>query len=75
LIGGAGSFSYNPDGRGIKTTTDLALNGGLGIWFPAVNGFVEARWFNLFRALPDPVTGLRGKTSLRIYPISFGLLF
>ncbi len=75
FVGGAGSYSYNPEARGIKTTTDLAVNAGLGLWLPAVNGFVEARWFNLFRALPDPVTGLRGKASLRLYPISFGLMF
>jgi hypothetical protein len=75
FIGGAGSYTYKPDGQGTKATTDLALNAGLGLWLPAVNGFVEARWFNLYRALPDPVTGLRGKRALRIYPISFGLMF
>jgi hypothetical protein len=73
FVGGAGAYDYNPDGA--ASTKDLALNAGLGIWLPGLDGFVEVRWFNLYRALPDPVTGLRGKRALRIYPISFGLIF
>jgi hypothetical protein len=73
FVGGAGSYNYNPEGR--VSTKDLALNAGLGFWVPAADAFVEARWFNLVRALPDPVTGLRGKRALRIYPISLGFLF
>ncbi len=72
---GAGGYIYNPDGAGTTTTKDLAINGGLGLWLPWVNGFVEARVFNMYRALPDPATHLRGKRSLRIYPINFGLMF
>ncbi len=75
FVGGAGGYNYNPDGAGTRATNDFALNAGLGIWIPGLNGFVEGRWFNMYRALPDPVTGLRGKKSLRIYPISFGLMF
>lgn len=75
FVGGAGAYNYSPDGAGKKSAKDLALNAGLGIWLPGVDGFIEARWFNLYRALPDPVTGLRGKRALRIYPISFGLMF
>lgn len=75
LVGGAGGYNYNPDGAGTRATNDFAINAGLGIWIPGFNGFVEGRWFNMYRALPDPVTGLRGKKSLRIYPISIGLMF
>jgi hypothetical protein len=77
FVGGAGSYNYSPDGpgAGARSTKDLALNGGFGIWLPFVDGFVEGRLFNMYRALPDPVTGLRGKRSLRIYPVSFGLIF
>jgi len=75
FVGGAGAYNYKPSGSGARATKDLALNGGFGLWIPAVNGFVEARLLNMYRALPDPATGLRGKKSLRIYPISFGLMF
>ncbi len=75
FVGGAGAFNYNPDGTGTKATNDLGVNAGLGFWIPGLNGFVEARWFNLYRALPNPTTLDKGKSSLRIYPISFGMMF
>ena len=74
FIGGVGGFNYNPDGSGTKATNDLSINAGAGLWFPAVNGFIEARWYNFYRALPDGA-GLSGKRSLRLYPISIGLMF
>ena len=75
FVGGAGGYNYRPDGAGQRATNDFAINGGLGLWIPGVNGFIEARLFNMYRALPDPATGLRGKKSLRLYPINFGLMF
>ena len=75
FVGGVGGYNYNPNGAGTRATSDFAVNAGLGIWIPGINGFIEGRWFNMYRALPDPVTGLRGKKSLRIYPISIGLMF
>jgi hypothetical protein len=74
FVGGAGGYNYNPSGVQ-RATNDFAVNAGLGIWIPGVSGFVEARWFNMYRALPDPATGLRGKKSLRMYPINIGLMF
>ncbi|MDO8501080.1 MAG: hypothetical protein Q7S20_04475 [Gemmatimonadaceae bacterium] len=74
-IAGVGGFGYNPDGPGTTAVNDFGVNAGLGIWIPRVNGFVEARWYNFYRALPDPVTGLKGKKSARLFPISFGLMF
>lgn len=74
IIGGAGGFTYNPDGSGTKAKNDFGINAGLGLWLPALNGFVEARWFNFYRALPNPDTGESGKRSLRVYPITFGFM-
>ena len=74
FVGGVGGFNYNPDGSGTKATNDLSLNAGLGLWLPMVDGFVEARWFNLYRALPDDA-GLNGKRPMRFYPISLGIMF
>jgi hypothetical protein len=74
FVGGAGGYNYNPSGPQ-RATNDFAVNAGLGLWIPGLNGFVEGRWFNMYRALPDPATGLRGKKSLTIYPISIGLMF
>jgi len=74
FVGGVGGYNYNPNGAGTKATNDLSINAGLGLWFPAVNGFVEGRWFNLYRALPDDA-GLNGKRSARFYPVSFGVMF
>ena len=74
-VGGLGGFWYNPDGQGTVAVNDFGLAAGLGMWFPGINGFVEARWMNLYRALPDPVTGLKGKRSARLYPITLGIIF
>lgn len=74
-VTGLGGFWYNPDGPNTTAVNDFALNAGLGLWIPAINGFVEARWLNLYRALPDPVTGLKGKKSARLYPVTLGFMF
>ena len=74
-VTGLGGFWYNPDGPGTVAVNDFALNAGLGVWLPQFNGFVEARWLNLYRALPDPVTGLKGKKSARLYPVTLGFMF
>jgi hypothetical protein len=74
-IAGLGGFWYNPDGQGTKAVNDFALNAGLGLFLPGLHGFVEAKWVNLYRALPDPVTGLKGKKSARLYPITLGIMF
>lgn len=73
-IGGLGGFWYNPDGQGSIAVNDLIVGAGLGVFFPRL-GFIEARWTNLYRALPDPDTGLKGKKSARLYPITLGIMF
>ena len=74
-IGGIGGFWYNPDGQGTSSVNDFVMGGGLGIWMPRINGFLEARWLNMYRALPDPVTGLKGKKSAQLYPVTLGIIF
>ncbi|MEO8194298.1 MAG: hypothetical protein ABI681_10650 [Gemmatimonadales bacterium] len=74
-IGGLGGYWYNPDGPGTTAVNDFGLNAGAGLWLPWFNGFVEARWMNLYRALPDPVTGEKGRRSARIYPVTLGIMF
>jgi hypothetical protein len=75
IIAGAGGFNYNPNGEGTSAKSDFGINAGLGLWLPMFNGFVEARWYNFYRALPDAETGESGKRSLRIYPITFGIMY
>ena len=75
LIGGLGGFSYNPDGAGTKSKTDFGLNAGAGLFLPGVNTFIEARWFNFYRALPDVDTNVSGKRALQIFPITVGVMF
>jgi hypothetical protein len=74
-IAGLGGFWYNPRGEGAGKTNDLAVQAGLGIWLPFMNVFLEAKWLNLYRALPDPVSGIEGKKSARLYPITLGIMF
>ena len=74
-VAGLGGFWYNPKGQGTTAVNDLVLNAGLGLWLPGINGFIEGRWQNLYRALPDPVTGLKGKKSARLYPVTLGFMF
>ena len=75
VVGGLGGFWYNPDGQGTTAVNDFALGGGLGVFFPGINGFVEAKFLNFYRALPDPVTGLKGKKSAQLIPVTLGIMF
>lgn len=74
-IAGAGGYGYRPKGAGTEDATDLGLNAGLGIWIPKVSGFIEARYHNVFRALPDSKDGEERRRSARFVPITFGVLF
>jgi hypothetical protein len=48
---------------------------GLGVWLPGINGFVEAKILNLYNALPDPSTGVKGRKSAQLFPITLGIMF
>jgi len=74
-LAGAGGFWYDPDGAGTVAVNDFGVAGGLGVWLPGINGFVEAKILNLYNALPDPVTGARGRKSAQLFPITLGIMF
>jgi len=75
LIAGVGGYTYKPTGAGIDDESDFGINAGLGVFLPSVNGFIEARFHNVYRVLPDPASGMAGKKSAQFYPITFGVLF
>jgi hypothetical protein len=74
-LAGLGGHWYNPDGSGTKAENDFMLQAGVGVWLNFANKFVEAKWANLYRALPDPNTGVSGKRSAQLYPITLGIIF
>jgi hypothetical protein len=74
-ITGIGGYGYRPSASGTKKADDFGWNAGLGIWLPAIGGFVEARYHTFYRALPDPVTGATGKRSARFIPVTIGFLW
>ncbi|HVF39662.1 MAG TPA: hypothetical protein VM939_07150 [Gemmatimonadaceae bacterium] len=73
---GVGGYGYNPDGAGTRNANDFGFNAGLGVWLPGLRGtFIEARYHNFYRALPDQATGETGKRSAKFVPITVGFLF
>ena len=74
-LAGLGGFWYNPEGESTTAVNDFGLGGGLGMWIPGINGFIEVRALNFYRALPDPTTGLKGKKSALLIPVTLGIMF
>jgi len=74
-IVGAGGYSYQPDGAGTEDETGFGLNAGFGLWIPRVSGFVEARFHNAYRMLPDQTDATKRRRSAQFFPITFGVLF
>lgn len=74
-LGGLGGYWYNPNGSGTKAENDFMLQAGVGVWLNFANIFVEAKWANLYRALPDLASGESGKRSAQLYPITLGIIF
>ena len=74
LIGGAGWYNTKTDESGAESTNNFGLNGGVGARF-ALSGFstfAEVRFHNIFgdkNELTDE------RPSLRIIPLTFGILF
>ncbi len=68
LIGGVGGYGIRPGVTGQKGVNDFGLNGGIGLWVPGVNGFIEARYHHFYRALVD-------KRPAVFVPITLGILF
>lgn len=73
-LGGIGGYWYNPDGEGTSTKNDLALQAGLGLYLPFGHTFIEGKFVNLYRALPD-AAGVSAKRSARLFPVTLGILF
>jgi hypothetical protein len=72
---GIGAYAYRPHASGAEKANDFGWNAGLGVWIPALDGFIEARFHNFYRALPDPVTGAKGKKSAQFVPVTIGFLW
>lgn len=72
---GIGAYGYRPKASGARNTDDFGWNAGLGVWIPGIGGFIEARYHTFYRALPDPVTGARGKRSAKFIPVTIGFLW
>jgi hypothetical protein len=68
LIGGVGGYGFHSGVTGQTNATDFGVNGGIGMFLPGVNGFVEVRYNHFYRALPD-------KHAAVFVPITFGILF
>jgi hypothetical protein len=68
VTGGVGAYGIRPDVPGQDGKNDFGTNGGIGLWLPSVNGFIEARYHHFFRALPD-------KRPAAFVPITLGVLF
>ena len=67
LTGGVGGYGI----RGIvgqSSKNDFGVNGGIGLWLPFANAFVEARYHHFYRALPN-------KKPAVFIPITLGILF
>jgi hypothetical protein len=75
MISGIGAYAYRPHASGAEKANDFGWNAGLGLWIPALGGFIEARFHNFYRALPDPVTGAAGKKSAQFVPVTIGFLW
>ncbi len=68
LTGGVGGYGIRPGIKGQSGKNDFGLNGGIGLWLPGVNGFIEARYHHFYRALEN-------KRPAVFVPITVGILF
>lgn len=68
LTGGAGGYGIRTGVKGESGKNDVGLNGGIGLWLPFVNGFIEARYHHFYRALAN-------KKPAVFVPVTIGLLF
>ena len=74
IIGGAGWYNTKADEDGAESTSNFGLNGGVGARF-ALSGFstfAEVRFHNIFGD-KNEITDER--PSLRIIPLTFGIMF
>lgn len=74
-LGGLGGYWYNPRQPGASSENDFMLQAGAGVWLNFANMFIEAKFANLYRALPDRATGKDGKRSMQVIPVTLGIIF
>ena len=67
LTGGVGAYGIKPS-KGGEKHNDFGLNGGVGLFIPGINGFIEARYHHFYRALPN-------KRPAIFIPITVGIFF
>jgi hypothetical protein len=67
VTGGIGGYGVKPH-VALQSSADFGLNGGIGLWLPGVNGFIEARYHHYYRALAN-------KKPAVFVPITLGILF
>jgi len=67
LTGGVGAYGIKPS-KGGEKHNDFGLNGGVGLFIPGINGFIEARYHHFYRALAN-------KRPAIFIPISVGVFF
>jgi hypothetical protein len=68
VTGGVGGYGIRTGVAGEKGKNDFGVNGGIGLWLPFVNGYVEARYHHFYRALAN-------KKPAVFVPVTIGVLF
>lgn len=68
VIGGVGGYGIRTGVPGVKAVNDFGINGGLGVWLPFANAFIEARYHHFYRALAN-------KQPAPFIPVTIGVLF
>ncbi len=68
LTGGVGAYGIRTGVKGESAKNDFGVNGGIGLWLPFVNGFIEARYHHFYRAFAS------NKPAVFV-PITVGVLF
>ena len=67
VTGGVGGYGIKPS-KGGEKHNDFGLNGGVGVFIPGINGFIEARYHHFYRALAN-------KRPAIFIPITVGVFF
>ena len=68
VTGGVGGYGIRTGVAGEKGKNDFGVNGGIGLWLPFVNGYIEARYHHFYRALAN-------KKPAVFVPVTIGVLF
>lgn len=68
LTAGVGGYGIRTGVAGVKAVNDFGVNGGLGLWLPFANAFIEARYHHFYRALTN-------KRPAVFVPVTLGVLF